>query len=197
MLAVVAVRAIVSAEGRERRFVSVSVDDSVASVGRIKVVQNGRPRFISFDRATVIDVSRGGITVNPAGMKAMLVCREEDLQAAEPTLEQTPASQASGELQAEANKPLPDFEPGGAVPPAGTVVPITRVKRPEPRPEDVRAAARSSEPEGEIPVTGAVEKPKPKPKPRARKKPAVKKDDGEQPAIRSKKTPKPRRRRER
>ena len=59
---------------------SVSVDDVVTSVGRIKTLQDGRPRFIAFAQAKVIEVGPAGITVKPVGKNAILLCKPDDLR---------------------------------------------------------------------------------------------------------------------
>lgn len=147
---------------------SVSTDDIVRSRGRIKVIQDGRTRYIRFEQGKVLDVGPVGITVNPLGMKAIFACRPEDLEPVVTGLEQTPVSRASGKQEAEQHKPgsvvtspeqWPDFEPGGTVPAVGEVVQVTA--------KDVVL-----EPEGSIDVTGEVAKPKAKklPPPRRRRR---------------------------
>lgn len=159
----------------------MKTDDIVRSVGRIQTIQNNRPRWISFGMGKVIDVGREGVTVTPIGMQAVLLCRPDDLEVVEPTLEQTPASKASGELQAESNKPLPDFERGGVVPSGSGTVKLEQ-------------GTVVSTPAGSIDVSGDVaeEQEQPKPKPRARRK---KTTDAEEETSKKKKLPPPRRRR--
>ena len=84
-----------------------STDDIVASVGRIKTIQNGGPRYIQFAAARVISTDEAGITVNPIGRDAILLCKPDDLELTTPAdkkLKETPASRQSAAQQAAANK---------------------------------------------------------------------------------------------
>ena len=127
---------------------TVATDDLVRSKGRIQVLQDGRMRFIAFGTAKVIDVGGGGITVNPLGKSAVLLCNPEDLELAEPSskqLDETSSSRESATQQAEANKGVP----APPVTPVDIEVKVTPVAE--------------SKPEGNIVVEGKLlDEPKPK-----------------------------------
>ena len=156
--------------------VALITDDLVASKGRIKVLQNQRPRFIQFGMAKVLATDAVGVTVTPVGKRALLVCRPEDLEVVEPAnrdLQQTPASRESARQQAEhvkgieaqpvksVTEPEHEFLTGGVIP-SGTTAVI---------------------PAGTIPVSGDVEE---EAKPRAKKQSKSLKE------LREKKQSKPR-----
>jgi hypothetical protein len=125
----------------------ITTEDVVTSVGRIKVIQGGRRRFIEFTMGRVVDVGVIGVTVNPVGMKALVICRPDDL-----------------EVVGEQHKPPPErndtaiepgeFATGGVVPPPAEV--------------QVPAGTTISAPEGSIAVSGGVEQEPPKPRRKAR-----------------------------
>jgi hypothetical protein len=137
--------------------VSIAAEDLVASDGRIKGIQNGRVRHIEFSLARVVDVGPAGITVNPVGMKAEILCRPDDLVVANSKDEREPEQ-------------LPDFD---------------AAKAPDLREGDVITVEKTSEPAGDVPISGEVEPPKPKRKARTIKEKAAE----------DKPTPRPRRRR--
>jgi hypothetical protein len=124
----------------------LAADDLVRSIGRIKTIQNDRRRFIEFPMARVIDVSDAGITVNPVGKNAILLCRPDDLEVVEPGTTTTRPD------------PEPEFEPGSITPPLGEV--------------EVEAGTEVT---GSIAVSGTVtEDESPKPKPRAKRARTIK-----------------------
>lgn len=138
----------------------ISVDDTVSSVGRILVLQDGRKRYITFGAATVTEVSDAGITVNPVGKRMLVLCRPQDLdlvEVANHELEQTPASDASAELQAEQHKPAMT-ETSDA--PEGSM-PITPKPKAKPKPKTIQQKREQED--------KAADKPKPKPRPRRRR----------------------------
>ena len=169
----------------------IKTQDIVRSTGRIKVLQAGRKRWIEFGMATVIATDPPGITVNPVGRKALLVCRPEDLEVVEPAsrdLEQTLISRASGAQVAAANKgvatepgipPVAEPPPGprpeiastkGSIAVSGEVVAEEEIAKPEPKQslkELRQEKQRKRATEGE--AKPVAKKPKPKAKPRRRR----------------------------
>ena len=181
----------------------IKTEDMVRSTGRIKVLQAGRKRFIEFGMAKVIATDPPGITVNPIGRKALLVCRPEDLEVVEPAsrdLEQTLLSRASGEQIAEANKGV-TTEPGVA-PVAEPAYQTGGIVPPGPRPE-IASTEGNIAVSGEVVAEDVVAKPKPKPaakqslKELRQEKQRKRATEGEAKPVAKKPKAKPRRRRDR
>ena len=128
---------------------AINTEDIVRSVGRIKVLQDGRMRFIEFTTAKVMEVGDIGITVNPLGRRAIVTCRPDDLELVAPhstDLRQTPISRTSGEQVAEANKPKPEPAP----------MPEPTHDTADPSETTLTAAAPSASAKGSIGVSGKV-----------------------------------------
>jgi hypothetical protein len=60
----------------------INQGDIVRSNGRIATQQDGRPRWIEFEGALVLEVEGSDITVSPLGKTAVLICQEDDLHVA-------------------------------------------------------------------------------------------------------------------
>jgi hypothetical protein len=128
---------------------SFNTRDIVSSKGRIKTLQEDRSRYISFDEGIVVDIGEIGISVNPLGMRAIVICQPDDIAPIQapgeepaPPLVQTPASVASGELQAESAKPLPHPTPTPDEPipePEGTIAVEGEVTVEEAKPAPAKA----------------------------------------------------------
>jgi hypothetical protein len=58
---------------------AIKKTDIVGSKGRIRTIQDDSVRYISFDEGLVLDVSEAGISVNPIGKQAVVLCQPEDL----------------------------------------------------------------------------------------------------------------------
>jgi hypothetical protein len=81
---------------------TIKQGDIVASEGRIKTLQDGRDRFIEFEAALVLEIDDEGITVNPVGKNAVLLCQEDDLVVAKAaTAPAKPAPSLKGVVKAE------------------------------------------------------------------------------------------------